>query len=85
MNYPQFRKYPDEKVFFKITGDDSFWELIVYDEYYFYNKIMATTYAEKLRIQDMIKKEGNFYLDSTKDEFESIHESCMATKTRKDF
>ncbi len=68
-DYPAFRKYPNDRNFFKINSETEFEEVQKIGEQYFHYRIETQTYAERLRIEDMLKKEGGYWLDSSESEF----------------
>ena len=71
MNFPIYRKYSNNKVFFKVLSNDTFDEITLIGEKNILQHISATTYAEKLYIMDMIEKRNESWLDSSKEEFEN--------------
>lgn len=62
MNFPQYRKYSNNKVFFKIISSDTFEEITLVGSKKVINIIKASTYAEKVYIMDMLENVDKRYL-----------------------
>lgn len=58
MNYPQYRKLSNNKVFYKINHAESFEELKLMGAKLFHFEMKASQYPEKLKIIDMLNCEG---------------------------
>lgn len=58
MNYPQYRKLGNNKVFYKIIDAESFEELKLMGSKVFHFEMKAIQYPEKLKIIDMMNCEG---------------------------
>ena len=72
MQFPIYRKYSNNKVFFKVISKEAFDEITLIGSKTILQHINATTYAEKLFIMDMIEmREGN-WLGSSDKEFEKF-------------
>ena len=70
MQFPIYRKYSNNKVFFRVISEDAFDEISLIGSKTVLQHIKATTYAEKLYIMDMIEmREGN-WLESNEEEFD---------------
>lgn len=71
MNFPLYRKYKNEKSYFKIVSENQFQELMFIGQrievYDFYAKI----FPDFRMIQDMILMENDSYDEITEEEFES--------------
>lgn len=71
-NFPIFRKYDNDKSFFKIESADRFVELKLtgsrVEEFVFEAKI----HPDRVFIQDMIAMENGHWVESNKAEFEDI-------------
>ncbi|MFP5471022.1 MAG: hypothetical protein ACLGGV_05455 [Bacteroidia bacterium] len=61
MTFPQYRKYPDNRAFFKILSDTEFEELSFIGTKQIIQKIVAKTYTERLYISDMISNVDGIY------------------------
>ncbi len=72
MNFPIYRKYSNQKVFFKISSETDFEEITLMGSKILHQKINATTYAERLSIFDLIEMKNEHTLESTSTEFESF-------------
>lgn len=71
MDFPQYRKLSNEKVFYRINDDRNFDEIQLMGSKGFFHSVKAEQYPEMLRIQDMLKcSEG--YLESNQEAFEEL-------------
>jgi hypothetical protein len=68
MKFPQYRKLSNEKSFYRIDDDRTFFEIQVIGKTSFLLKIEANQYPEILRIQDMLNEMEPFEKSSI-DEF----------------
>ncbi len=69
MNFPQYRKYPNNKAYFKILSEIEFEEISYIGNKQLVQKVVATTYAERLYIADMLSNSNNYYLMSNESEY----------------
>ena len=60
IEYPQFRKYPNNKSFFKVFSADEFEEIQVLGNHYFVTQVKARILPDRNFIADMIKAEQNW-------------------------
>jgi hypothetical protein len=72
MSFPQYRKYPDNRAFFKVISEIEFEEISFIGTKQIIQNIVATTYAEMLYISDMINNPENIYRIINKDEYNSV-------------
>ena len=70
MNYPQYRKLSNNKVFYKIIDAESFEELKLMGSKVFHFEMKAIQYPEKLKIIDMLNCEG--YEPANEKEWEEL-------------
>jgi hypothetical protein len=54
MHFPQYRKYSNNKSYFKITSDSEFMEVQYVGSKKLIHEIKAIAYPEKLMIRDML-------------------------------
>ena len=74
IDFPQYRKLSNEKVFYKILSDRKFIEIQLMGSKAFLYEFDAIQYPEILKIQDMLSLE-EAYLTSNKLEFETLIEN----------
>lgn len=67
IDFPQYRKLSNDKVFYRINSKTEFDEIQVVGKTAFLHKIEAIQYPEILRIQDMLERVG--FEQSTSVEF----------------
>ena len=72
IDFPQYRKLSNEKVFYKMLSDRKFIEIQRMGTKAFLYEFVASKYPEILKIQDMILLEGDTYLNSNQIEFDSL-------------
>ena len=70
MQFPIYRKYSNNKVFFKVISNEAFDEITLIGDKSVLQHIKAITYAEKLYIMDMIEMRENSWIESNQSEFE---------------
>ena len=75
MNFPIYRKYTNDKVFFKIISETEFEEITLIGSKTLHQTITATTYAERLYIKDMIDIKDGRWLVCEQKEFEKIKDN----------
>lgn len=71
MDFPQYRKLSNEKVFYKIIDDRHFDEVQIVGSKAFYFSHKAEQYPEILRIQDMLSQAEHFLISGA-DEYEQL-------------
>lgn len=69
IDFPQYRKLSNEKVFYKIISEREFIEIQLMGTKAFKFDFIASKYPEILRIQDMLTSVESTFLTSTEDEF----------------
>lgn len=67
-----YRKYANDKSFFKIVSPEKFEEKQVVGRKVFHHIIEAKIYPDKLRIQDMIENTNNQWLESSEEEYNNV-------------
>jgi len=80
MKLPQFRKYKNHPVYFKIDSENSFEELKIMNDKYFYHSVIAHQYPEKVRIQDMLLALDEHYEIISKEEFHCAYKDAKDNK-----
>jgi len=76
MDFPQYRKLSNEKVFYKILNDREFEEIQLIGTVAKLHHIVAKQYPEMLKIQDLLSLENEAYLLSREEEFELQKIKC---------
>lgn len=71
MDFPQYRKLRNEKVFYRILDDRHFDEVQIVGTKANFFQHKAEQYPEILRIQDMLM-ESPYFTDSSQQEFEEL-------------
>jgi len=69
MNFPLYRKYPDNKTFFKIISEKEFEEISYIGNKQLVQKVEAITYAERLYISDMLENKQGYYEVISEEEY----------------
>ncbi|MDA7730485.1 hypothetical protein N8833_01820 [Salibacteraceae bacterium] len=72
MDFPVYLKFENEKHFFKILSDSEFEEITVIGNKYDIFLFKAEIYPDKLRIQEMIKNENNYWVPIAEEEYLKI-------------
>lgn len=69
IDFPQYRKLSNDKVFYKILNDKEFEEIQLIGSIAKLHVIKAIQYPEMLRIQDLLSMKDEWYLSSSEEEF----------------
>jgi len=68
--FPVYRKYANNRSFFKIISNTVFIQINCLGDYYSKTKYRAKTYPDKLLIHDMIELSNHHWETSSEEEFE---------------
>ncbi len=68
--FPVYRKYANNRSFFKIISNTVFIQIDRIGNYYYKSTYRAEAYPELLLIRDMIALRNNHWKSSSKEEFE---------------
>ena len=71
MDFPIYRKYPNNKSFFKIVDIDYFEEIKVTGRLFEIHQFKAKILPDRNFIKDMISMDDDYWVDSTSEEFQS--------------
>ena len=72
IDFPQFRKLSNDKVFYKVVSSREFIEIQLIGSVAKIHQIKAIQYPEILKIQDLLDLENEFYVVILKEEYEAI-------------
>ena len=72
IDFPQFRKLSNDKVFYKVVSSREFIEIQLIGSVAKIHRIKAIQYPEILKIQDLLELENEFYVAILKEEYEAI-------------
>jgi hypothetical protein len=72
MDFPVYLKFENEKHYFKILSDSEFEEITVIGNKYDIFLFKAEIYPDKVRIQEMIKNENNYWVPIAEEEYLKI-------------
>jgi hypothetical protein len=81
MSFPQYRKYPNNKSYFKITSDNHFEEIAVIGSKYSVNEFSAKIFPDFTFIKDMLDNRDNRWVVISSAEYDSVLKICLAEKT----
>ena len=56
MSFPQYRKYANDRTYFKINSEDAFEELNIFGKYFTISAFNANILPDKNLLQDMLHK-----------------------------
>ncbi len=73
-SFPQYRKLPNNKSFYKIIDDRNFQEIQLIGERKAFYTIEAKQYPEILKIQDLLAMNEGQYEISTKEKWDELSE-----------
>ena len=72
IDFPQYRKLSNDKVFYRINSDRDFDEIQLIGTKAQWFTTKAQQYPEILRIMEMLEEDSNVYLLSSQDEFNQL-------------
>jgi len=72
MVFPQYRKYKNNKSYFKITSSDSFEEISSIGSKFFFTNYTAKILPDRNLISDMLVNYGDHWLIIDEEEYNSI-------------
>jgi len=72
MNFPVYRKYPNDKSYFRITSKDRFDELKVTGSLIELYLFEAKIHPDRMFISDMMAMENGHWVESSASEFEAL-------------
>jgi hypothetical protein len=76
MNFPQYRKLMNDRSFYRIDSERSFYEIQLIGSKCFLHQTEAKQYPEIIRIQDMLSLSEPFVLSSI-DEFHTYYSKSL--------
>ena len=83
-SFPQFRAYSNRQVFFKILNTSSLEELKLFGQNYSLKSLQATTWPDRLMIEDLLHVHHQTIEVITEDEYETILLQAQQTLKRID-
>lgn len=80
MNFPVYKKYPNNLSYFKVLSPDSLEEIKITGNYYSVINLHAKILPERNFITDMLKNENNNWVEISGSEYEAILSQVKKTK-----
>lgn len=74
MDFPQYRKYPNNKSYFKVLSAEAFEEIQILGKHRFTTRFEAKIHPDRVMIQDMLAAEGNWVVID-ESEYEAIKDN----------
>jgi hypothetical protein len=71
MDFPQYRKYPNNKSYFKVLSPSTFEEIQVMGKHKFLTRFEAKIHPDRLLIDDMLQGKGH-WVTIPGEEYESL-------------
>lgn len=81
MNFPQYRKYPNNKSYFKITSESCFEEIAVMASKYSILEFTAKIFPDYTFIKDMLDNRDNRWVVISSNEYEMALKTCLTEKS----
>ncbi len=75
--FPQYRKYPNDKHFFKIISKVEFEEITMMGSHYSVSRKVASILPDRNLILDMLSGYDGHYITSDQHEYDAILEHCQ--------
>lgn len=76
-SFPIYRRYSNNKSWFKVLADDAFEEIQVMGPYYSIHHFQAKILPDRNFIADMIALEGNSWEEVTEADYQGFLKKCM--------
>lgn len=75
-SFPAYRKYPNNKSFFKVLSADSFVEIQVIGQYYRIDLFEAKILPDRYFISDMLDLASGHWVETDEISFENFRDTC---------
>ena len=82
MEFPQYRKYSNDKGFFKILSEEEFEEIQILGSRKIKTSFKASTFVDRNLIQDMLNCEGGRWEDISEGRYQEIENKEQGTGSR---
>ena len=82
IDYPIFRKYDNNRSFFKVVSPTQFIEIQVMGSTYFRYEMNAKILPDFHLINDMISKHNGHWISCTEIEFTKVHDAYEMSKSK---
>jgi hypothetical protein len=76
MQYPVYRKYPNDLAFFRILSEDEFEELSIIGTRYTLSRIKAQILPDRVYIKDMLDLHNGHWVLSSEEEYFAMKKEC---------
>lgn len=76
MDFPVYRKYKNNKSFFKVLGYDAFEEIQTIGKFYSIHHFTATIFPDRNFIYDMIGLHNGHWTEISEEEYTTFLEKC---------
>jgi hypothetical protein len=77
VSFPLYRKYHNNKSFFKVLNDQEFEEIQILGKKCFVYKFRARILPDRYLIKDMIELEGGRWLEISPEEYNEVSQGCV--------
>ena len=74
--FPQYRKYPNDKGFFKIFSAEAFEEITIMGSRYSISQFQAKIHPDRLYIRDLLYHYHEYYEAISEEEYEAVKQCC---------
>ena len=76
ISYPQYRKYPNERAFFKIISADEWEEIQVMGSNYSFHQFKVNIFPDRNYLHDLTFDYEKNWVAIEEDEYEKVKEKC---------
>ncbi len=77
ISYPQYRKYPHERTFFKIISPDEWEEIQVMGSKYSIHQFKVSLFSDRNYLHDLTFDYEKNWVEIKEDEYEKVKEKTM--------
>jgi hypothetical protein len=75
-SFPLYRKYPNNKSYFKVLTELHFIELQIIGKYFRMEEFVAKIMPDRYLVSDMIDLSQGFWVSSSEEEYEAVLAHC---------
>lgn len=85
LQFPQYRKYPNDKGFFKIFSAEAFEEITIMGSRYSISQFQAKIHPDRLYIKDLLHHYHDHYKAISEEEYDAVKQKCEKELTPMSF
>ncbi len=76
VSFPAYRKYPNNKSYFKVLSAETFEEIQIIGRYYRIERFVAKILPDRYFISDMLDLASGHWVETDEESFENFRKNC---------